>query len=1107
MLSPRVTVITTWMVFLSIGLCARIAPNQIFQLNVRDGLSHNGILSVIQDKEGFIWVGTAHGLNRFDGRNFVHYTARRGEGSISANYIFFVHEDAEGELWIGTSTGGINHFNRETRKFTTYLPQPEASPTSYLENSVWCILEDKDGVFWLGSDGAGLRRFNSKTGEFRTLRHQAENPLSVSDDHIRTIFEDSKRRVWLGSKYGGLSLFDRQSESFTNFLVSEGNSISDNHVRSINETPQGNLLIGTNVGIDLFDPEKRVFEPLIIDPEYPAMKVYTIVEDKSGNFLLGTTYGVYVYDPSTREFSGYSESFSGTAIASESTRVLYEDQTGLLWIGTNQEGLFKFSRDPSVFTNRPFDPSAEFGLKNTIRTFVDEVDGCILMGAVEAGLIRYDPKTGHFAEIFDEILSNVAIGCIRRDSSGRFLVGTWGGGLYGLIPTGVEGEFERQELYVPKEPDLESTKIVKEIITVRDKLWLGTNGGLVILDPASGNFDVYKNNPENAKSLLSNDIKTNTMYEDSRGNIWIGSWDGLCRVDNLSSANGDALEFHSYIHDPLNPHSLSSNSVTSIQEDDEGYLWIATYGGGVNRVDLDEVEDLLPQNVRFEYYGEEDGLSNNGVFSMLKDAEGNFWLSTNYGLSRFDPTNQIFSNFYREDGLNFDVYYWYSAYKSDFGEIYFGAPDGISHFHPDQVKINEEPPRISFTRMETHQAGLKKDWYIGNGDSIEVSHKEEIVRIKFAALDYHDPTKHRYAYRRVDRDENWINLEDGDQGKITFFDPRPGRYKIEAKGTNAFGVWSDEVATLYLTVRPPWWGTWTFRVLAVLLLFGLAYSYYKLRMRHVRKQNRELTDLNVKLHEEIATRKAVEISLLEAKQKAEASNKVKSEFLAQISHEIRTPLNGVLNFSEILRDELREHIDEDLEETFELIKKGGARLTRTIDLILNLSQLSAGAYKPSFTIIDLKEVIKDVTDEMSVIAKGKGLSLEIELVPKDSCIEADYYSVSQLLHNLVENAVKYTEHGRVSVVLRNDGELVYVDVIDTGIGISEEYKDRLFQPFSQENTGNTRSFEGSGLGLSLVKQYCDINNAKLDLETRKGEGSRFTVEFKTQLPSLSEAGN
>jgi len=745
------------------------------RLSREQGLSQSTVFCILQDRQGFMWFGTEDGLNKYDGYNFTIYRHDAlDSSSLLGNSVFSIYEDHTGTLWIGTDNG-LNRFDRDPDSPSTrfngksgqfiHIVNDPKNPHSLSGNLVSSIYEDHTGTLWIGTSN-GLNRFdrpdsslkepNGKSGQFTRFANDPNNPYSLSNNSITSIYEDSAagNTLWIGTNGGGLNKLDREKEQFSRFVNDPNNpySLSNNNITSIYEDfAAGNTLwIGTaGGGLNRFDREKAQFTRFVNDPNNPHSLSHNdvrslYVDSASRNTLwIGTQGGgLNRFDrpdsPNIKphETSGQFTRFVNDpnnphSLSNNRIASIYEDHAGTLWIGTLAGGLNKFDREKERFIHFANDPTNPNSLsENTIWSIYE--DSLPLRGTgrntlwigTSNGLNRFD----------------------RPDSSLK-------------EPNGKSGQFTRF-VNDPNNPHSLSHNRVSAIYEDHTgTLWIGTwRGGLNRFDREKAQFTRFVHDPKNPHSLSSNSIMF--IYEDSASRtLWIGTNNGGLNKLVLKGSDRDKEQFTRFVNDPKNPHSLSDNRVLSIYEDPStSTLWIGTMGG-LNRFDRDTPTGAAEQ---FTHYTEKDGLPNEVIYGILADDHGRLWLSTNKGLSCFDPQRGAFKNYDVTDGLQSNQFTFYAYFKSSrSGEMFFGGLNGFNVFHPDSIKDNPYIPPVvitAFKRYNTDQAeGVAiEEKGISEKQKIKLSYKDNILSFEFAALSFRNNFKNQYAYKLEGYSDKWI---------------------------------------------------------------------------------------------------------------------------------------------------------------------------------------------------------------------------------------------------------------------------------------------------------------------------------------------------------------
>lgn len=763
------------------------------RLNVTDGLPQSGVTCILQDRLGYMWFGTQDGLSRYDGYTFTIFKHDPVDSlSLAENFIISLYEDRSGTLWVGTM-GNFHRFDSRTQKFTRISPDSLNLSTAR-GNSVFAIYQDTAGIRWTGIIGRGITRLDTRTGEKREYKNDPANPNSLSDNRVYSIYQDREGILWFGT-YGGLNRFDPRTERFSVYKASDkSNSISNNWVWPVFEDSRGNLWVGTGKGgLNMMDRKTGSFkrfrhsstDQYSLSDDY----VFCIYEDAGGVLWVGTNNGLNRHHPLSQAFRHYTSIQDDPAsLVDNRVKCMLVDRAGYCWVGTSA-GLDRFDSRTGNFVHYSNNPANPRSLgSDEIQSLLESRDGTLWVGTFGSGLDRLDRATGNFTHF-------------RRD---------------------------------PAKPGSLSDNSVYALLEDRDGiLWVGTyRGGLNRFDKSTGTFTSYKHREDDPQSISGNGAWA--LYEDRAGTLWVGTLgSGLNRFDKRAET------FEHFKHDAAIPSSISNDNVLAMYEDKSGRFWIATLGG----------LNLLDRSTgKFTHYREKDGLANDNVFGILEDGKGRLWLSTNKGLSRFDPQSGTFRNFDVSDGLQSNEFNQSAfAMNGRTGEMFFGGIAGFNAFHPDQVSDNPYKPPVvisSFYRYNTDDTEGKPIPEIGieSRDQIELSYKDNVATVGFAALSYYNTYKNQYAYKLEGFSENWIQL--GTVNQTTFTNLDPGEYTLRVRGSNNDGVWNEEGAALRLTVTPPWWKTniayASYGILFIGVLYGLRRFEINQREQKTRMRESEL---------------------------------------------------------------------------------------------------------------------------------------------------------------------------------------------------------------------------------------------------------------------------
>jgi two-component system sensor histidine kinase ChiS len=827
-----------------------LASYKFERISTEHGLSHATVTDMIQDRRGFIWIATPDGLNRFDGYTCAVYKHRPEDStSISSNFIHGICEDRSGTLWITTREGGLNRFDHATERFMRYRHDPR-NPQSIANNKVGPIMEDSKGRLWVGGDG-GLDIFDRENEIFIHHQYNSADPFSLSYNEITAVYEDRSGTLWVGTVVG-LNRFDPESGRFTRFLhkASDVSTISNNFVYTVYEDAKGNLWVGTAEGLNLMDRETGRFNrtPLGLRASAALKRVAIarIYEDSRGFLWFGTPgFGLFQYNPQTGTLMNLkNDPNNNSSISHNNLQPKFEDRSGTLWVGTWGAGINTLARTKKKFQHMQNDPANPVSLSNNfVFALHEDRRGLLWVGTAGGGLNKHDKSTGtvrHFKASSSPVsLNNNTVWSIAEGAGGFLWIGTQDG--LSLFDT--ERETFKQFRHDPSDPTSLGGIVVKSLFLDRKgTLWVGFGeGGLSRRDRATSRWVRYLHNPNDAKSIGRGQVWA--MAEDRDGILLIGTFSGgLCLLDRTSGT------FTRYTHNPADSTSLSFNDVRGIHVAKEGTIWIATYGGGLNKFDR--------ATGRFHRYTTQHGIANNFLYGILEDETGKLWISSNRGISRFDPRTETFKNFSTEDGLQADEFNTGAFFKSRSGEMFFGGVNGFNRFYPSAVKDNPHIPPVVITSFKVFDKEARLDTSITAVKKISLRYSQNFFSFEFAALHYVNPTKNQYAYRLEGFDREWIYS--GTRRYASYTNLDPGQYVFHAKGSNHDGVWNEEGVSVQVVIVPPFWQQWWFRGIMVLLVVGTFGGIVRfISTRKLRKQLQELEKQRALQDERQRTRDAI----------------------------------------------------------------------------------------------------------------------------------------------------------------------------------------------------------------------------------------------------------
>ncbi|QEC66464.1 response regulator [Panacibacter ginsenosidivorans] len=1071
------------------------------------GLSQSNVLCILQDSRGFMWFGTRDGLNRYDGYKFtVFKNDPSNKNSISNNFITDILEDSMGDLWIATRGGGINRFERSSNKFFNYMHDVH-NANSIADNDINALARDKDGNIWIGTETAGLDLFDIKLRKFSHFTHDAKNAKSISDNFIRDVYIDTKTQLWIGTANGGLDLYQPQTKTFISYKHDPANlsSLSFNDVYVIYEDYLQRLWIGTNGGgLVFFDQANNIFTSFKSNTSFDGGlkkdEIYAINEDKEHNLWIGTENGgLSLMNTKIQVFTNYSQDdIDNNSLSSNSIYSICRDKKGNMWVGTFNSGVDFYSRD-NQFIHYRHNSSPESLSDNRVLCIYEDSGNKIWIGTDGGGLNLFDRVTSRFTHYQHDESGNSLSGnyvlSICEDSINNLWLGTWG--------DGISVYDQNRKTYRYFKHDGNDTNSLSSnnawiIYQDRDKtIWVGTiGGGLNKYDAAKGSFKHFTYDPRNKQGIGSNNIEC--IHDDGQNNLWLGTDGGGLNIMNKTS--GKVIR---YTHTDSRT-SIAGNTVSNIYQDTEGFFWIATNAGL-------SVMDRRTGN--FTNYTTEQGLPSNLIFGIIEDNNRCLWISTGNGICRMDINSKTFKSYSVNDGLQGNEFKEKAFCKSSNGSFYFGGNNGFNVFSPNNIaKPSYDPPlimtnfkifnkEIPIAINENDNSPLKKD--ITETNSISIPYKSSVIQFEFASLNYTSSEKKQYAYMLEGFDKKFTQFSTKRNATYTNLDP--GTYTFRVKGLNNDGTVSPHELVFNLTIIPPFWLTWWFRGIMILMCGSAVYFIYRYRINAEKVRQRVLEQLvnertqqlQLSTEEERKAREDAE----KAKKEAEEANKAKSVFLATMSHEIRTPMNGLIGMSTLLS---QTDLTNRQKEYADVIQICGDTLLNVINDILDFSKIESGNMNLEENDFDLHACIEEVLDIFAEKAAKNGIDLIYRIdanVP--AYIIGDRLRLRQVLMNLVSNAIKFTQKGEVFVhveleSVKDQDTVLSFKIKDTGIGIPQDKLDRLFKAFSQVDSSTTRKYGGTGLGLIICEKLVHLMKGNISVTSEEGKGSIFTFSIFTK---------
>jgi diguanylate cyclase (GGDEF)-like protein len=960
-------------------------PIRFRHLSLDDGLSQATVTTIYQDSRGFMWLGTVDGLNRYDGHSVVVYDADLADlESLPASTVWAITEDQQGDLWVATEGGGIGRWDHRTDRFVRY-----GHPDDPAVDAVRALLLEERGL-WLATRESGLWRLDPQA---EGHPHQRASAPELSSDAVFAVSRSRSGHLWIGTD-GGVDRFDPSRGTVEPVSLGDG---AGARVRALLETRDGALWVGTaGEGLVRYDPGSEEVQFFRHDPNdsqsLPHDVVRALLEDDEGRLWAGTARGLaLLYDRSGRFHTYRHEPAMLTSLRDDYIMSLYQDRGGVIWVGTRSAGVSRWHPETWIFGHHA--PGPEGLADGTVTNFAMEGDHVLWVGTL-GGLHRLDRSTGT-VEIIRRVvdqpggLSSDRVTTVLVDRRGALWAGTLNAGLNRLDRDATT--FRTYRHLPDQEGGLGADGVTSLLEDHRGQLWVGTfGGGLHRYNPERDAFERFLPNPDDSSSLSS--AKVISLAEGPSGDLWIGTdGGGLNRLDRFTGA------FQSFRHDPNDAETIGSDTIFSLYVDPREVVWAGTRGAGLTRLELLEdgrggvkasIRRLPPRE-----------LPNAQIYGIQPDDHGGLWLSTNRGLARLDPGTGTVAAYDVSHGLQQNEFTSGAHYRSPAGELFFGGVNGFNAFFPHRIRFADRQPQIALTSISSLKHPLPElptPWSL---DSLRLGHGA-MVTLELAALDYAAPEKSSYSYRLDGFDPDWVDL--GSYRRITFNNLPPGDYVLRVRAAIRGGSWSEQPPSLFFVVEPPLWQTW-WAYLAYLTLAGLGVVSFvglqRRKLRHeeaysrrlgeqVRDRTRELADKNLEL--ERLNSELVEASLTDS-------------------------LTGLRNRRFLFR-----HMDEEallVDRRYRVAPKGG-RVTG-LDLVLMMLDIdhfksindNCGHLAGDEVLIQLRQVLESCCRRSDILIRWGGD--ELLVIGRDSCPE-EAEAVAQRLLEKIRSHVFTVNEGQVA---------------------------------------------------------------------------------------------
>ncbi len=1060
----------------------------------KDGLSHNQVNAIYKDSQGFMWFGTAGGLNRYDGYNYrVFRSDEKDPFSLIDNYVEDIQEDGQGNLWIHTASGYVV-YDRKHEIFRRDIPELLKKTGIEFEGVVEVVHIDRQKNLWIYVPGVGGFQYQSAEKKWIAYPHGGQTGLS--EGVVSGISTSAE---------GGLFLFDDGRLECVDFHegkvirrdhhISENSGfISNKHTLFVDSDGDYWVYSKASSGIWYFERAQARWQHFTDHSRsFPyrlsSNVIQGVAEDKKGRIWLATDHGgVDIIDKATGYLQNLRHEVTNPrTISNNSINCVYIDDVDLIWIGTYKKGISYYGESLFKFALEDF---TEYKLTRNFDSDITYIQpdnqGYIWLGTNGNGLMRWNRVTGE-KRLYEPdpdsphgLSSGVIVGmCAARD--GKLWIGTYLGGLNCF-------DGQRFKRYMPEvgNPNSLADINVWSVIEEEDgTLWIATlGGGVQHFDPESGHFTTYA-----GTDYLTSDYVSSICF--GRNDlIYIGTAVGLTIYHKKTE------HFEQLAGNRSGTREWSNHNIHQVFEDSRGLLWIGTRDG-LNVFDLkaDTIGVLRSA----------DGLADDIICAITEDNDHNIWVTTSNGVSNVvvstDPRTgsyqYTFHNYTDVDGLQSGEFNMRSIARTFRGEIVMGGNNGFNIFQPGHIRYDASLPKAVFTGLTLFNQEVKVDSVysgnkildvsLGETERIELKYRQNVFSVSFSGMNYILPEKTEYAYMLKGFNSDWLYTEDG-QHTVTYTNLAPGKYTLMVKAANSDGVWNEEPTELEIVIRPPLWRSRGAYILyGILLLAALLFARYLLLRSERHKFEVKQLELESERNMEL--------------------NEMKLRFFTNISHDLRTPLTLIIS---PLENMIRTMPIDEYKQKLVMVHRNSLRLLNLVNQLLDFRKSDVSGHLLSPITEDVIPFMKNICQSFVQVSEKKGVALNFSSQFNALWMEFDEDKLGKIMMNLLSNAFKFTEEGGdvdVSVNLlpatADKPEQLEVRITDTGIGVRDEDKEKIFERFYQVQHSDEHKFIGSGIGLHMVKEFVTLHYGHVWVEDNAPKGSVFIFTIPVVRTALN----
>lgn len=1043
-MSPMKQLFIFTFLFFQLSVFAQFSKFELKQISQEHGLPGVTVRQIFQDSKGIIWLGVeSYGLCKYDGYSFELHNHNIDDSlSISNNVVEAICEDKIGNIWLGTQSG-LNIFDRSDKTFKRIF----ASDTTIPHNLILDLKPMPNGDIWIGT-GNGACLYSAASGSFTTFTIDPYQKVTVHD-----ITCDNNNAVWFATDKGIY-----RYGSYIMSKVATGNNSAHFCIEPVSDSI---MLIGTADDIISLDINTRQYASLY-KPDGSITDIYK--DSRNLIWVSSATKGVVLLSEKLDVLQHYEKDITApNGLKSNAVRDVFEDENGLMWFGLKFEGIQIYNHKIQLFShfNKEM-PSANKKEWNSIIAIYENTDGKILLGTSK-GFSAFDPNTAQFRKFTSTQLpwlEKERINCFAVNKNNELYIGSE----VGLFKT--SSDWKRTE-------QLLSHNINDLIIDKNNQLWIGSKSGLLLCD----NKEISSVSKFCSTGTYLKSLAIKTLFEDSHGNIWIGTHQSGLYVYDIS--NNTVKKFKT---DWQSDKCVSGNLIRDIYEDKNGYIWITTRGQGLNKFSY--------ADSTFTHYTEKDGLPTNTLFGILEDDLDNLWITSYQGLCKFNYTTKQTENFTKEYGLQNDIFEPNATCKTADGTMYIGGNNGFNMFRPEEIKANKTASRLVLTSIKIFDQEIATD--LDSGATFHLSHNENNLSFDFSLLDYNSNLGKRYSYIMEGLDEEWTHTETRHFASYTNL--KPGNYIFKVKAVTKDGIQNENPLSIAITVDSPLWQKAWFKILVLIFIALVIILIFYTRINHIKRINTHLeriveertADLKEKQKELIHQKELLEIKSDDLEQSnidLKQANVTKNTLVSIIAHDLKNQFQAITSYSVSLGKKAIEIRSTEFSKHANQLENAAKSVSTVLENLLNWYRTQNADMTPVYESINLNHTVHNIAKNYALTILDKNITYRVN-VPDNTIVHSDKEMLKAIIRNIVNNAVKFTQDGGIISVSTEkvDGN-IHITIADDGIGISPDSLETLFL-FDAKNGPK-------GLGMQICKEFTDVLDANLQVDSEIGKGTSF----------------